>query len=210
MKLIHNSAFLNLRDRPIEVSSPPMKRSDLMNNLRKVLFATGIIVAAAVPRHASAQEARSLEQLEVLVKPGDTVWVTDTAGKELKGRIDQLTSATLRVKSNGVTHDFLEKDVLKVRHSDSLKNGTLIGAGVGAGFGTLGLIAACFSDDCSWGAAFLGSWTGIGALTGMGIDAIHGHRKTIYRSSPSSALTRIRIAPLVRSTTKGVLVSMSF
>src|SRR6266853_3560759 len=102
-----------------------------MNKLRKVLIAISVILAAAGPRQASAQEARSLEQLEVLVKPGDTVWVTDTAGKELKGKIDQLSSATLRVKSKGATHDFLETDALRVRHSDSLKNGTLIGAGVG-------------------------------------------------------------------------------
>ena len=181
-----------------------------MNHLWKVAFALSVMVAVAAPRNISAQTAQSLEQLQVLVKPGDTVWVTDTAGRELKGRIEQLTSATLKVNSKGVIHDFSETSLTNIRYSDSLKNGTLIGAGVGGGFGTLGFIAACLSDDCAFGAAFLGSWTGIGALTGMGIDAIHGHRKIIYRAPSSSALTHIRIAPLAGRKAKGVLVSLSF
>ena len=181
-----------------------------MNQLWKVLLAASVLVGVAGPRYASAQEARSLEQLQVLVKPGDTVWVTDSAGKELKGRIDQLSSSTLRLKSKGVIREFPQSEVSRIRHSDSLKNGTLIGTGVGAAFGAIGLIGACAWNDCAWGVAFEASWAGIGALTGLGIDAMHGHQKTIYRAPIPNTLNRIRIVPLASAKTRGVLVSMSF
>ena len=49
---------------------------------RTVLNASALILAFLVlsPSPAAAQEARSFEQLQLLVKPGDRLFISDSAG----------------------------------------------------------------------------------------------------------------------------------
>ena len=101
----------------------------------------------AVPgtEQAAAQQASSFEQLQLLVKPGDTVVVIDMEGRSTKGKIESLSRESLRLKSSGSIREFGQRDAVEIkqRRSDSLANGALIGVAVGGSIGALGAIAFC-------------------------------------------------------------------
>ena len=54
-----------------------------------IILATAAALAAPAP--CAAQEpVRDFSQLNTRLKPGDTIWVTDAQGREIKGRINSL------------------------------------------------------------------------------------------------------------------------
>jgi hypothetical protein len=68
-----------------------------------------------------------------------TVYVTEASGKETKGRIVNWTGSTIVLQTGTTTRSFAEGEAIRVDlKGDSLKNGALIGAGVGAVMGGLG------------------------------------------------------------------------
>ena len=177
-----------------------------------------VIFWCGVPgsEQAAAQQAGSFEQLQVLVKPGDTVVVIDMYGRSTKGKIEGLSRESLRLKSSGSIREFGQRDAVEIkqRRSDSLANGALIGAAVGGGIGALGTIAMCESGWCRGNgaevAAAIGVYTGIGTAIGVGIDALVRSRQTIYRSFPQTAFSRVHVAPLIGSGRRGVALKWSF
>jgi hypothetical protein len=96
-------------------------------------LAIGSALPARVRACANGQRsgiAGSFDQRRLLVRPGDAVSVTDNSGREVSGRIAELTPATLTVVVRGNSREWTEKDVRKIRHrrSDPLSNGALWGA----------------------------------------------------------------------------------
>ena len=62
----------------------------------------------------------------------DTIFVTDRAGHETKGLLVGLTDSTVTVVTAGGPQTFVADDVVRLdRRGDSLKNGALIGMGIG-------------------------------------------------------------------------------
>ena len=172
----------------------------------------------AVPgtKQAAAQQANSFEQLQLLVKPGDTVVVIDMEGRTTNGKIVNLSRESLRLKSGGSIREFGQRDAVEIkqRRSDSLANGALIGVAVGGGIGGLGAIAYCKEGWCHGSgaevAAVIGVYAGIGTAIGVGIDALVRSRQTIYRSSAQTAFSRVNVAPLVGSGRRGIALKWSF
>jgi hypothetical protein len=61
-----------------------------------------LLLATATASTVEAQDAvNSFDQLAVLVKPGDTVTVTDGAGRETRGSIAAVSSASLELMAGG-------------------------------------------------------------------------------------------------------------
>jgi hypothetical protein len=193
---------------------------------------TGWIVAAlacfltlAATAPSAAQEPVTFfSQLDGELKPGDTVWVTDAQGRELKGEIGALEPGAITVRGRG-GRTFNGSDVrqVTVRQRDSLANGATIGMVIGALAGLGAGIAACAAypkDDPLRGDACLMSisllWMpglGAGALVGVGIDAmIPGEALVVYRAPGSNGASRARlsIAPVITPRAKGVAVSFAF
>lgn len=178
----------------------------------------GWVLATAAP--ASAQEpAASFDALAGRVHIGQVIWVTDATGREARGRLEQLSRDGLVVKTNG-SETFAAADVRRVRarDRDSLKNGTLIGLGIGGGMGAAWCIGALADDsgdidagvECAEG---LTVFPGLGALIGLAVDAaIPGKMRVIYQASSSDGApgARLLVAPLVSSRVKGVAVSFRF
>jgi len=102
---------------------------------------------------------------------------------------------------------------ITVRRADSLRNGALIGLGIGGGLVLVGCLASAESGDAGWcvlGAAVYG---GIGAGIGVGIDAlIPGKKILAYRAPGAAGLShaRLSVAPVVTPRAKGVAVSFAF
>ena len=160
---------------------------------------------------AQAQElAGTFEQLRVLVKAGDTVTVTDTAGQPVRGKLINLSSSSLSLNVSGTNREFQKADVNKItkRGSDSLKNGALIGMAVGGGLAAVGiaLMAAEGEADAGITAAAALFYSGIGAGIGAGVDALIEGQRVIYANPGSAA--RLSVVPVLRGPRKGVLVSL--
>jgi hypothetical protein len=156
---------------------------------------------------ADAQElAGTFDQLRVLVKPGDTLTITDSSGHRVRGRLADLSASSLVLEAAGTRRLFQDTEVgtIEKRGSDSLKNGALIGLSVGAGF--FGPVIGATTGD--WGLAAVGAliYGGIGAGIGVGFDAMVEGPRTIYAASRPKQST-FRIAPILNRSQKGVLVS---
>ncbi|MSO56465.1 MAG: hypothetical protein EXQ55_06020 [Acidobacteria bacterium] len=78
-----------------------------------------------------------------------TVYVLDRSGGETEGRLVSLTEAAVTIQTQTAPRTFNLSEVVRIyRRGDSLKNGALIGAGVGLGFGLLtGGFADCPGAD---------------------------------------------------------------
>lgn len=180
--------------------------------------ALAVVFWCAVPGllPVSAQQVSSFEQLQLLVKPGDKIEVLGTDGIKTKGKIENLTPASLRLTTNGGFRDFAQKDALEIKQKrgDSLANGAWIGAVSGGGFVGVGAIIVCSIDECSGGAAEIAGaiavYTGLGAAIGVGIDAMIRHHQTIYKQPAQNALRSVGVAPLLASGRRGAVVRFSF
>ncbi len=180
-------------------------------------LAAAVVVMLGVAPGARAQEiATSFDQLRVLVKPGDTVTMTDAAGHQTKGRLRSLSSSSLELSVGDMPRLFSESEVRGVsqqRHA-SLGTGAKWGFIVGAGLGALGGAGVASEgygggEAVAWvlgGAALYG---GLGAGIGVGVSALIRRPHVIYagRSTSSSQLT---VSPVLLTGRKGVAVSLGF
>ena len=177
------------------------------------IFLAGFLMLLLVAMECSAQQATSFDQLPLLVKPGDSVYVTDFSGNTVKGRISQLSSTSLGLTVNGKRRDLLQTDVSYIRQwrSDPLKNGALIGLGVGAGLGTFLVVYACSYEGGCGPEAVAGVFTtaGIGTAIGVGLDALIPAKQTIYQNQ-NRISRKVHFAPILNRKDKGVKVAFSF
>src|SRR4051812_45991601 len=88
----------------------------------KLMSTCVVLVAFAMPARAVAQ----------------TAYVTDTAGHETKGKLLSWIASEIVLDIDGTTKTFKPGEAVRLAvGGDSLKNGALIGAVVGAVFGGL-------------------------------------------------------------------------
>ena len=173
------------------------------------------LLTVLLPALAAAQEpVKSFDSLNTRLKVGDTVWVTDAQGREVKGRITSFAADSMGIYADGArTFRAVEVRLVENRRRDSLANGTLVGLGVGFGVGAGLTYAACSGDECSWGgaAAFALLITGAGAGGGALVDAlIPGKRQVVYRAPGAGPAARLSIAPMITRHTRGVAVTVAF
>ena len=171
-----------------------------------------LLVSFATP--GQAQElAGSFDQLRVLVKPGDTLRITDKTGQVIRGSIAELSASSLALQVSGVRRTFLESDIASIyqRRPDSIANGAKWGFAVGAGLGVLGGIAIVREYDDGGVALIpiLGLVYGaIGAGAGAGLDAMHSSEQAIYARRGTSS--RVTLRPILTPGRKGVRASLTF
>jgi hypothetical protein len=177
------------------------------------LLISGLFLVVVASMECSAQQVSSFEQLQLLVKPGDNIYVTDSSGQTTKGRIAELSPSSLGLVVKGVRRNLSQIDVREIRQwrGDSLKNGTLIGAAVGGGIAALGLASGCRYDGCSAGEVFgvFTLSTGLGAAIGVGIDALIPAKQMIFWN-PNRTSGKLQIQPILDRSNKGVKVAWSF
>lgn len=192
--------------------------AQMTRRTRTVLFVVAEFLSTAAA--ASAQEpAASFDALAGSIQVGQQIWVTDTAGREIRGRLERLSSDGLVLKASEV-ETFAASDVRRVRARtrDSLKNGTLIGLGIGGGIGAAWCIGAIADDsgdidarvECAEGFTV---FPGLGALIGLAVDAvIPGKVRVVYQAPQSrdASPASLMVVPLFSSRVKGLAVSFAF
>jgi hypothetical protein len=173
------------------------------------VLAFSICLVMLAPARATAQEpVAGFDQLSTRLRVGDTIWVTDTSGAEVKGTLSELTSTSLTLK--GARH-FQRQDVRAIleRPHDSLKFGALLGLGIGLAAGTV-LVAVATPESAGdyFSVAIIG---GMGAAIGAGIDAaIPMPKRPVYLSNVGSSRQPVSWRPMVGPRATGVQVSFSF
>lgn len=180
----------------------------------------------AVPLQASAQTvATSFEELRALVKPGDTVYVTEASGRRTKGRLGELSTSSLELLVRKTGSDGRESFMPQARLSegdvrqillerrDSLLNGTLIGLASGAGPWILAAAHPCFNtreyphSQCPQGLLVTSI---IGTAVGAAIDALIIKRTTVYYRAPGQRSSGVLISPLFSKSGAGIQMSLRF
>ena len=166
-----------------------------------LLFASA--AAAQTPRDAS-------RDLEAVLSPGRTVWITDATGRRDKTRIVSLSGDIVTTTAADGMRRLRTAEIVQVtqRHSDSLLNGALIGAGIAVGSG----LALCRAmepwENCRDDIGPMLRLGAVGAAVGMGIDALIRGQRTIYQAAPGPI--RLSVAPLVGGRAKGVQLALRF
>ena len=173
----------------------------------------------ALPSVAPAQEpVKSFDQLDTRLKPGDTIWVTDAQGREVKGRIRELTPSALELDSGG-GRSYQAGDVRLVAQSGGRNTGKgalwglVAGAAAGAVIGASSGNEGDYGTQGGWALAGAGIFGGIGAGVGAALGAVWGKpAQVVYRApaAPASADGRLSIAPVFTPRAKGVAVSFAF
>lgn len=178
-----------------------------------------VVALAAMPALGGAQEpVKSFDQLNTRLKVGDTVWVTDAQEREIHGKIERITADALTMNGSRILAAG-GVSLVRYREHDSLKNGTLIGLGIGGSLGLAWCLAAATDDsphvstgvECAEGFAVYG---GLGTLLGLAIDAaVPGKMRVAYRAAGAPGASnngRLSTGLVVMPHAKGVAVSFSF
>jgi hypothetical protein len=161
----------------------------------------------------SAQQARSFEQLQMLVRQEDRITIIEPNGQTTTGSIVQLTDSSLRIIAGGSPREFLEQNVLQIRarRADSLNDGAKYGGVVG---GVLGVVAAVTwvladSGGCvGCAVASLPIYTALGIGTGVAIDAMLTRESTIF--SADRAASAFILRPELSASRAGFSLRFSF
>jgi hypothetical protein len=157
--------------------------------MEKISFASclfGLMLAFAVSPASAAQQPAPAKGQEVIV-------TQSASGEELRGRLLELTPESLAIMVDGRRVDVPIDRVLRIDSThDSVKNGAIIGAAVMGGW--CALVCGQGLDSSSDVATVALINTGLGALIGAGIDALHKGRSPIYvKPAASGAALQVRL-----------------
>ena len=147
---------------------------------------------ALVAATAAAQEiATSFDELQGRIEAGQTLFITDTQGTTIEGRLVTLSGSSLDVRLGhseaALPLRLTEADVNNVYivRRDRWWNGPLIGFAIGAG--TAAVVEAINSRGSQKFQG--GSLVGLGnlcALVGLTFDVLNKEKVTVYVQKPES------------------------
>lgn len=158
-----------------------------------------------VPAVAAAGQG---ERIADNVHVGQQVLIVDDQGRRMEGRVEQASAEALRVSTRGGREDVALDRIVRIEKPDGLKNGALIGLGVGLGIGAVGATlmhgegadANQVAAGIAWSAV---AWT----LIGTGIDAVFNNRRTLYERGGRA---QTRVAPVVGPGVRGAVLAVTW
>jgi hypothetical protein len=143
-----------------------------------------VMAAMLMPVHSYAQTvASSFADLPTVLKPGQTIVVTDAAGHRTKGKFVGMRLDSLVLSVPG-ERTFAERDVLKVKRSDPIWNGAVIGGLIIGGL--CARVCGQGLDSRNRLLPVIAVNAGFGALIGAAMDALD-RPKTLYIRNAGSA-----------------------
>jgi hypothetical protein len=150
-----------------------------------------LLVAMTMVGGAAAQEPGPTWEPDVHV--GQRVWITMTDGIEIDGRVLASSAEGVRLRTGGLERRVPLGQITRIEAHDPLTNGARSGAISGAlslgGWYALFVLSdpretACGDHyvrrELANGLAFAALGAGLGALTGLALDAIILHRTPLY------------------------------
>jgi hypothetical protein len=177
--------------------------------LRRIVLLTAF--SASISSAVSAQTSQGPKpNLEAILIPGMTVWITDSGGREEKTRLVGVSGDIVTATAGDDTRRFRTADVMRVRvrHADPVINGALIGAGAAVASGLFLCHLTEPWENCRDDVGPMIRIGAIGAGVGIAIDALIRGRRTIYETAQEA--TRLHVAPIVARHAGGLRVSLRF
>jgi hypothetical protein len=178
----------------------------------RIAVTAGLLLATAMP--VTAQDR--FDHVQYALRPGDTVFVIDDTGTEIRGKVAGIGPSALRLIVDGYEREWGAATVERLeRRGDSLKNGAITGLATGGIFGFLAIVAlsaggggAGFTLVPTNGeiAVLFGAYMGLGAGIGAGIDALVPGRTLVYLRPRN----RTSVVPLVTPTAQSIQLRVSF
>ncbi|MDH4062814.1 MAG: hypothetical protein OEW19_00330 [Acidobacteriota bacterium] len=175
----------------------------------------GLCLVALPPLVVAQGVAKSFDELRLLVRAGDTITITDLTGREVSGKISDLSASSLTLLADSRPQEWRESDVATIsqRRGDSLANGALTGLVVGAGLAAVAIAIEVNRTEvgvsAGEGALVVGIYGGLGAAIGTGVDALITTDQVIFEKQSASGAW-LRVAPFLTPTRAGARVSIGF
>jgi hypothetical protein len=177
-----------------------------MLSLNRQMWIMWAVFLILVPSHAPAQPvATSFEELRQILKRDQTVVVTDANGQRTKGKVAEVSPSSLVVLTPEA-RAFAEGTITEIRAADPLRNGTLIGAGIGTG---LAMWDYLIDPSEPGNAVIFTAAIGLGAAIGAGIDALVNKGGKVLYASPRRK-SALMFSPFLGKDRQGALVSVRF
>ena len=165
-----------------------------------------------------AQGSETFGDVRALVRPGDSIEVTDTAGRTVAGRLVEVSADSLSVDVSTIGSSQVRRvrlapagvDRIVRGQRDSIANGVALGAlaGMGGGFAMLLSSGGCDCYAAETWMKVLGPYVAIGAGAGAALDLAFKGKTTIYRSRDGRATASI--SPAFSKSGAGVRMSVKF
>jgi hypothetical protein len=171
-------------------------------------WAAGLVWAQTA---GEASSSPSFVALKTRVPVGDEVYVTDTTGGVLKGRLDAVTDDAVQVYVGADLRRVAAGSVRRIQwqQPDSPLTGVLIGAGIGAIPGLYWL--AVDPNECGGLCAEEYALIAIGAAIGGWIDHAIKKKVTVYeRRASDTPMRRVAVGPLLTRERIGVRLALRF
>jgi hypothetical protein len=154
--------------------------------------------------------AQSLAAAKARVPAAEVLHVIDASGATIKGRLGVMTDEEIQVLGKDGEHCIPAADIRRIdwQQRDSILNGVLIGAAIGAAPGIYWLIAD--PNECSglcpeeYGAILVGA-----AIGGLIDRAVH-KKITVYSAERSRRVTTVTIMPMLTRQRWGLQVTKTF
>lgn len=188
----------------------------MRSTLARIRLASSALIIAfcaigGSPAFAQTRAA-SLDELRRQLASGDFITITDEAGQRIEGRLIRFGQVDLDVRlakqrtppGSGSREVTIALDTIQTlqRPLDSTRNGTLIGAGIGAGVSGAMFVRAMAIDANEmdeWAPIYLGFAaisTGVGALLGWLIDDATAKPHIIFDAA-TKAGKKVRVDPAI-------------
>jgi hypothetical protein len=169
-----------------------------------------LFVAVASVVHAR-QIAGSFDELRFVVRPGDTVTVTDSLGRRTTGHLAHLSPSSLALMTQDGEREVSQLDVRTItrRRHGNLGKGAIAGLAGGVVLATV--LAAqgdcyCGPAGYAWMAGLLG---GVGSGIGVAVSAMTWRNQVIFdRPRPSAA--RVTMSPMIAQDHKGIRLAIAY
>ena len=210
-----NGTLILFGDRDLEIRVEVQPHPNEPRTIQRVTIPLGSIRTLerrAAPAVRFDAVPTRFDQFEKVARPGTRVTLTDTAGNEVTGKIRTLSASTLTLMVEGRPVNFAEADValIRQRQGDSLVNGALIGAVSGfAPIAIMGMAEESGGESCDFCFAAALASGAVGAAIGIGVDAAIRKLAPIYLGQASASPT-VKLAPILRPGSKGLLVTLRF
>lgn len=153
----------------------------------KLITSLVVVVLVCI---AAAARAQTFDAPQTPMKGAPRVIVTDSTGQETIGRLVSWTPGSIVIKSKGADRTYAAGEVVRVDlRDDSLRNGFLIGAVLGA---LPWIIGGC---DCTGAqTAAMVAAIGVYGAVGAGIDALIPGRSPLWNSgAPAKSARRFNV-----------------
>lgn len=161
------------------------------------------VVPGIVTERRYERDPLSFDELRRHVKPGTTVVVLDASGNKTTGKVVDVTGDSLSLRAgDGSTRTISGDATIWHLTSDSLTNGILIGAALGAA-----ISVANYKDGAGAGAI---TGVPIWALLGALADRAFGHQRLTANEPGGRSAAIVKVTPWLGKRSSGVSVAVAF